>query len=159
LDDVLENAFEEYLAANRRFAQTSLDIEAVQAGRDAAMRGRTEDTAPAFQRLSAQDVHHPVFRNPKLTARKQKGHFCGHFSRVVVSDFRSLRGDMVLRPLLARLSPAAKIPFQTRRRKVIQRPFASRQSLTEPPAPLVARRAGALRTDRKMTLMTLRVLY
>ena len=47
LDDVLENAFEEYLAANRRFAQASLDIEAVQAGRDAAMRGRTEDTAAA----------------------------------------------------------------------------------------------------------------
>ena len=45
--DVLENAFEEYLAANRRFAQASLDIEAVQAGREAAMRGRTEDTAAA----------------------------------------------------------------------------------------------------------------
>ena len=45
--EVLENAFEEYLAANRRFAQASLDIEAVQAGREAAMRGRTEDTAAA----------------------------------------------------------------------------------------------------------------
>jgi hypothetical protein len=34
---------------------------------------------------------------------------------VVVSDFRSLRGDIAFRPLLARQSPAAKIPFQTRR--------------------------------------------
>jgi hypothetical protein len=49
-----------------------------------------------------------------LTAREQKGHFCAHFSRVAVSDFRSLRGDIVFRPLLARLSLAAKIPFQTR---------------------------------------------
>ena len=40
--------------------------------------------------------------------------FSGHFSRVVVSDFRSLRSDIVFRPLLARQSPAAKIPFQTR---------------------------------------------
>ena len=40
--------------------------------------------------------------------------FCGHFSRVVVSDFRSLRGDIVFKRLLARLSQAAKIPFQTR---------------------------------------------
>jgi hypothetical protein len=43
-----------------------------------------------------------------------KGRFCGHFSRVVVSDCRSLRGDFVFRPVLVRRSPAAKIPFQTR---------------------------------------------
>ena len=54
LDDVLDNAFEEYLAANRRFAQASRDIEAVQAGGDAAMRRRTEDTIPAFRQLSAR---------------------------------------------------------------------------------------------------------
>ena len=54
-------------------------------------------------------AHHPVFRNPK-----REGGFCGHFSRVVVSDFRSLRRDIVFKSLLARQSPAAKIPFQTR---------------------------------------------
>ena len=32
-------------------------------------------------------------------ARKQKGRFCGDFSRVVVSDFRSLRGDIGFRSL------------------------------------------------------------
>jgi hypothetical protein len=37
----------------------------------------------------------------------------GHFSRVVVSDFGSLRRDIVFRSLLARQSPTAKIPFQT----------------------------------------------
>ena len=62
-----------------------------------------------------------LFRNPKLIARKQKGRFCGHFSRVVVSDFRSLRGDIVFRPFLARQSPAAKIPFQTRIGRLIAR--------------------------------------
>ena len=36
---------------------------------------------------------------------------------MVVSDFRSLRGDIVLGPFLARRSPAPKIPFQTRRGK------------------------------------------
>jgi len=54
-------------------------------------------------------AHHPVFRNPK-----REGGFCGHFSRVVVSDFRSLRGDIAFRPLLVRQSPAAKTRFQTR---------------------------------------------
>jgi hypothetical protein len=37
--------------------------------------------------------------------------FSGHFSRAVVSDFRSLRSDILFRSLLARQSPAAKIPF------------------------------------------------
>jgi hypothetical protein len=54
LDEALENASERYLAANRRFAQASRDIEAVQAGGDAAMRRRTEGTIPAFRQLSAR---------------------------------------------------------------------------------------------------------
>jgi hypothetical protein len=35
----------------------------------------------------------------------------GYFSREVVSDFWSLRGDIVFEALWARQSPAAKIPF------------------------------------------------
>jgi hypothetical protein len=42
---------------------------------------------------------------------KHEGRFCGHFSREVVSDFWSLRGDIVSEALSARQSPAAKIPF------------------------------------------------
>jgi hypothetical protein len=56
-----------------------------------------------------------------LLARKQKGRFCGHFSRVMISDFRSLPGDIVFRHLLARQSPAAKnpVPNSKRASKVI----------------------------------------
>src|SRR5262249_2883960 len=50
----------------------------------------------------------------RSTARSQKGRFCGHFSRVVVSDLWSLLGDIASSAFFARLSPAAKIPFQTR---------------------------------------------
>ena len=42
IDGATENTFEGYLAANRNFAQ--------------AMPGRTEDTVPAFQRLTPQTV-------------------------------------------------------------------------------------------------------
>jgi len=54
LDASLENASEGYLAANQRFAQASRNIEDVQAGRDAALRGRTEDTIPAFRALTPE---------------------------------------------------------------------------------------------------------
>ena len=39
----------------------------------------------------------------------------------VVPDFRSLRGDIAFRPLLACQSPVAKIPFQTRIWRLIAR--------------------------------------
>jgi hypothetical protein len=52
VDRALENAFQKYLAANRRSAQASRNIEAVSVGRDAAIRGRTEDTIPAFRALT-----------------------------------------------------------------------------------------------------------
>jgi len=51
---------------------------------------------------------------------------CGHFSRAVVSDFRSLRRDIVFRSFLARQSPAAKIPFQTRHGKKVQEGVGTR---------------------------------
>jgi len=47
-------------------------------------------------------------------------------SLMVVSNFRSLRGDIVFKSLLARPSPAAKIPFRTRRR-----PCAAIERVTE----------------------------
>lgn len=51
LDTAMEGASEGFLQANRNFAQASRDIEAVQSGREAATRGRTEDVIPAFQAL------------------------------------------------------------------------------------------------------------
>ena len=59
-------------------------------------------------------LHHPVFRNLDIKTFKHEGRFCGHFPRVVVADFQSLCGDIVSRACLTRLSPVAKIPFQTR---------------------------------------------
>jgi hypothetical protein len=55
--------------------------------------------------------HHPVLQNLDIKTCKHEGRFCGHFSRTVVSDFRSLRSDIVFRSLLARRSPAGEIPF------------------------------------------------
>jgi hypothetical protein len=54
IDTAMENASEGHLAANKAFSQASRDIEAVQTGREAAMRGRTEDTIPRYQSLSPQ---------------------------------------------------------------------------------------------------------
>jgi hypothetical protein len=50
LDQSLENASEGFFQANRNFAQASRDIEAVQTGRQAATRGRSEDLI-AYQAL------------------------------------------------------------------------------------------------------------
>src|SRR5215813_1547959 len=54
LDQSLENSSEGFLQANRNFAQASCDIEAVQAGRNAALRGRTEDALPTFNGLTSK---------------------------------------------------------------------------------------------------------
>jgi hypothetical protein len=51
LDTAMEAASPGYRQANQNFAQASRNIDAVQTGRDASMRGRTEDTIPAFQAL------------------------------------------------------------------------------------------------------------
>jgi hypothetical protein len=50
----MEAASAGYRQANRNFAQASTDIGAVQQGRQAAMRGRTEDIIPEFQAQSPQ---------------------------------------------------------------------------------------------------------
>ncbi len=54
IDTAMENASAGHLSANRNFAQASRDIDAVQAGREAATRGRSEDIVPRFQSLSPQ---------------------------------------------------------------------------------------------------------
>lgn len=54
LDTAMENASNGYRAANANYAQASRNIEAIDQGRAAAMRGRPEDTIPAFQRLTPE---------------------------------------------------------------------------------------------------------
>jgi hypothetical protein len=54
LDTSLENSSEGFRAANANFAQASRNIEAIDTGRAAALRGRAEDTIPAFQALTPE---------------------------------------------------------------------------------------------------------
>jgi hypothetical protein len=51
LDHAMEAASPGYRAANANYSQASRDIEAILTGRQAATRGRMEDTIPAFQAL------------------------------------------------------------------------------------------------------------
>jgi hypothetical protein len=51
LDRAMEAASPGYRQANANFRQASQDIEAIDQGRVAAMRGRPEDTIPVFQNL------------------------------------------------------------------------------------------------------------
>lgn len=54
LDKALEDASPAYRQANDRFAQASRNIEAVDQGSAAAMRGRVEDTIPAFRGMTQE---------------------------------------------------------------------------------------------------------
>lgn len=54
MDASMEAASPGFQKANRNFSQASKDIEAIGTGRNAAMRGRPEDTIPAFQGLRPQ---------------------------------------------------------------------------------------------------------
>jgi hypothetical protein len=54
LDASMEAASPGFRQANANFRQASQDIEAIDQGRAAAMRGRPEDTIPAFQALPAR---------------------------------------------------------------------------------------------------------
>jgi len=54
IDGAMENTSEGYLAANRNFAQATRNFKSVQSGRDAAMRGRTEEPTPAFRALTPE---------------------------------------------------------------------------------------------------------
>lgn len=54
VDAAMEEASPGFRAANADFRQASRNIEAVDQGRTAAMRGRTEDTIPAFQGLTPE---------------------------------------------------------------------------------------------------------
>lgn len=54
VDAAMEEASPGFRAANADFRQASRNIEAIDQGRTAAMRGRTEDTIPEFNALSPQ---------------------------------------------------------------------------------------------------------
>jgi hypothetical protein len=86
LDAAMENASAGHLAANRASHLAAQDIEAVQTGRDAALRGRTEDTIPAFQNMrpQAQAAARSGYVDP-LIADAQKSPFGTNAARPLIN--------------------------------------------------------------------------
>lgn len=70
LDTSLENSSQGFRQANRNFAQRSQNIDAIDQGRTAALRGRTEDTIPAFQNLTpeGQQAFRTGYADPLIEA-------------------------------------------------------------------------------------------
>jgi hypothetical protein len=94
IDTAMENASAGHLAANRNFAQASRDIEAVQAGRQAATRGRTEDTIPAYQGLTpeGQGAFRSGYTDP-LIANTQGAAFGVNKARPLLNDAFAAEAD------------------------------------------------------------------
>ena len=87
IDTAMENASAGHLAANRGFAQASRDIEAVQTGREAATRGRTEDTLPRYGALTpeGQGAFRSGYVDP-LIANTQGAAFGANKARPLLND-------------------------------------------------------------------------
>jgi hypothetical protein len=117
LDQSLESSSEGFLQANRNFAQATRDIEAVQAGRTAALRGRTEDTVPAFQRLTpeGQVGYRAGYVDPLIEAA-QGGAYGVNKARPLTSDaFRDEAAAMAPgNDLMQRRIGRENTMFQTR---------------------------------------------
>lgn len=87
LDASMEGASQGYRQANRNFAQASRDIEAIDLGRDAALRGRTEDIIPQFQGMTQQGQR--AFRtgySDPLIQQAQGGAFGANKARPLIND-------------------------------------------------------------------------
>lgn len=117
LDTAMENASAGHLAANRGFAQASRNIEAVGQGRDAAMRGRTEDVIPRFQGLApeGQQAFRAGYVDP-LIARAQGDPFGFNKARPLLNDaFQAEAGAMAPgNPLMQRRIGREQTMFETR---------------------------------------------
>jgi hypothetical protein len=76
LDTSLENSSTGFRQANANFARASRDINAVDTGRTAATRGRTEDTIPAFQALpsSGQAAFRAGYVDPLIASTQGAAH-------------------------------------------------------------------------------------
>jgi hypothetical protein len=87
LDSSMEGASPGYQQANQNFAKSSRDIEAVQTGRDAARRGRTEDIVPEFQGLSpeGQQAYRAGYVDP-LIESAQGAPYGANKARPLTSD-------------------------------------------------------------------------
>lgn len=117
LDAAMEAASPGYRQANRNFAQASRDIEAVQAGRQAATRGRSEDTIPTFQALgqNGQQAFRSGYVDP-LIGQTQGAAFGVNKARPLINDaFQAEAGVMAPgNPLMQRRIGRENTMFQTR---------------------------------------------
>ena len=118
LDTAMEAASPGYRQANANFAQASRNIDAVGHGRDAAMRGRTEDTIPAFQALGpeGQSAYRSGYVDP-LIADVQKAAVGANKARPLTNDaFQAEAGVMAPgNDLLQRRIGRENTMFETRR--------------------------------------------
>lgn len=108
LDAAMENASQGHRQANANFAQGSRNIEAVGQGRDAALRGRTEDTVPAFRAMTP--TQQAAFRSgyvDPLIAQTQGGAIGANKARPFTSD--------AFRDEAAAVAPMRTGPQMTRR--------------------------------------------
>lgn len=87
MDAALENASAGYRQANRNFAQASRDIEAIDTGRTAALRGRSEDIIPQFRSLDnrQQAAFRAGYADP-LIENAQSAAFGANKARPLTSD-------------------------------------------------------------------------
>ena len=87
LDTAMEQASSTFRQNNRNFAQASRNIDAVDTGRAAATRGRTEDTIPAFQALQpeGQQAFRSGYVDP-LIANAQGAAFGANKARPLIND-------------------------------------------------------------------------
>lgn len=117
LDAAMENASPGYRSANANFAQASRNIDAVQTGRNAAMRGRTEDTIPAFQALQppGQQAFRSGYADP-LIADAQKSAFGTNSARALTNPaFQDEAAVMAPgNPLMQRRLTRENTMFETR---------------------------------------------
>lgn len=117
LDTAMEAASPGHRAANANFRQASQDIEAVDTGRTAAMRGRTEDTIPAFQGLrpQGQEAFRAGYVDP-LIAQTQGAAVGVNKARPLINDaFQAEAGAMAPgNPLMQRRIGRENTMFETR---------------------------------------------
>lgn len=117
LDTAMEQASSGYRQANRNFAQASRDIEAVQTGRQAATRGRTEDIIPEFlaQSPQGQGAYRAGYVDP-LIQQVQGAAFGANKARPLINDaFQAEARAMAPgSPLMQRRIGREDTMFQTR---------------------------------------------
>jgi hypothetical protein len=117
LDAAMEGASSGYRQANRNFAQASRDIEAIQSGRQAAMRGRSEDIIPEFQAQSpqGQGAYRAGYVDP-LIASTQGAAFGANKARPLINDAFQAEAGVIApgNPLMQRRLGRENTMFQTR---------------------------------------------